>query len=340
MPPSNPSMQFSYQVCPIILTGGVATSIPGGMLPLINLVGAGGALLNPPLDPNKPTDYDNAFGAFNVLPGGTLLQMSIAKYPFANQDVAANATIREPLNVSVIMDAPMRGKNPWQTKQTVMSSLKATLDNHNNIGGTYTLATPAYIYENLVLVSLTDNSRGNNSLPQNAWRFDFERPLVALRDLQGSISSILAKAGLGAPVNSQSQQSRTPTDTTDQNAGLPPEQGGAPGRFIVQPGPQSSVIDYYMPNTFFSSAPPSVVIQIIPGFSMPQGVGLTAGDPPYRDIAIALPMPPTGDTQTRFSTAGTLVGGNVSRMVGGVTQDVVNFPAVPTPSSYAMAGIS
>ena len=183
--------QLSYQICPIILTGGVATQIPGGMLAMMNLLKPGAVnSLGLPFDFG---DLDNAFGAFNVLPGGTLVSQQIGKYPFANQSVAANAVIREPLTISVIMDAPMRGPNAWQIKQMIMTALKQTLDQHNDRGGTYTVATPAFMYENLVMISLTDNSRGNNSLPQNAWRFDFEKPLVALADIQGAQNQFMQK---------------------------------------------------------------------------------------------------------------------------------------------------
>jgi hypothetical protein len=191
--------QLSYQVCPIILTGGVAAQIPGGMLPIISMFKTGQTnSLGLPYDIG---DLDDAFGAFNILPGGNLVSQTIGKYPFANQSVAANAVIREPLTLSVIMDAPMRGVNAWNVKQAVFTALKATLDRHNNGGGTYTVATPAYQYENLVMVALTDNSRGNNSLPQNAWRFDFEKPLVSLAELQGAQSQFLQKITNGLPTD-------------------------------------------------------------------------------------------------------------------------------------------
>jgi hypothetical protein len=202
MPPQALNAQLSFQVCPILLTGGIASQIPQGVLPMLSLFGG-----SPPGQPSAALglpfdigDLDNAFGAFNVLPGGTLVAQSISKYPFANQWVAANAVIREPITVSVIMDAPMRpmptvypGVDVWKIKMAVFTALKSTLDQHNNAGGTYIVATPAYIYDYLIMTALTDNSRGNNSLPQNAWRFDFERPLSALTELaaaqQNSITS-------------------------------------------------------------------------------------------------------------------------------------------------------
>jgi hypothetical protein len=197
----NSLAQLSYQVCPIILTGGTASQIPGGYLPILSLfsgIASGGQGLGLPYD---ISDLDDAFGAFNVLPGGLLVSQTIGKYPFANQAVAANAVIREPLIISVIMDAPMRGPNAWAVKSMVMSALKATLDNHNNSGGTYTVATPAYMYDNCIMLAMTDNSRGGNSLPQNAWRFDFEKPLVTLTEAAGAQNQLMKKISDGTPAN-------------------------------------------------------------------------------------------------------------------------------------------
>jgi hypothetical protein len=189
--------KLDYQINPIILVGGIAGQIPGGMIPLLSMFTTGATTsLGLPFDIG---DLDDAFGAFNILPGGTLISNSIAKYPFANQSVAANAIIREPLTLSVIMDAPMRGVNAWNVKRMIFTTLKMTLDSHNDAGGMYTVYTPAFQYDNLVMVSLTDNSRGNNSLPQNAWRFDFERPLVALTDLVGAWNQFMQKIGNQLP---------------------------------------------------------------------------------------------------------------------------------------------
>ena len=136
--------------------------------------------------------------------------------------MAANAVIREPLTLSVIMDAPMRaakGQDAFAIKQAIFSSLKATLDYHNNAGGTYTVVTPAYMYQNLIMVSLMDNSRGNTSLPQNAWRFDFEKPLVALADLATAQNQLMSKISNQVPTNANQtgiqpgvQTGQTPLD--------------------------------------------------------------------------------------------------------------------------------
>jgi hypothetical protein len=168
------------------------------MLPMLSLTN-GGSALQLPFDID---DLDDAFGSFNVLAGGNLIAQSIGKYPMANQVVAANAVIREPLNIAVIMDAPMRGPNAWALKLAVFTSLKATLDQHNNAGGTYTVATPAFQYDNLVMLGLTDTSRATSTnMPQNAWRFDFEKPLVSLADVQANQNLLMSKITNGLPTS-------------------------------------------------------------------------------------------------------------------------------------------
>jgi len=198
--------KLNYQISPIILTGGIAEQTPDRALPLISLFGMGPT--SSTSLPAIPGDLDQAFGAFNVLPGGTLVTQSIGKYPFANQWVAANAVIREPLTISVIMDSPMRpmpgiSNDVWAIKQSVFTSLKRQLEQHNNQGGMYAVATPAYIYTNLVMLNMTDTSRGNQPVPQNAWRFDFEAPLIALGDIQYAYSNFLWKISDQLPTNGQ-----------------------------------------------------------------------------------------------------------------------------------------
>jgi hypothetical protein len=206
----NPPAQLLYQVSPIFLSGGLIGNQPGAVLPLLWLTGRLGDASHPfsynvlnvlDLPPLPAIDLDNAFGAFTVLPGGTLVSQQVGKYPFANQFVAANATIREPLTVSLVMDAPWRGPNAYANKFAVMTALKMTLDAHNNLGGTYTVCTPAYMYTNMLLTNFGDASRSQSPVPQNSWRWDFERPLVALEELQMAYANnlLMAKLANGLP---------------------------------------------------------------------------------------------------------------------------------------------
>lgn len=263
--------KLSYQVSPIFLTGPPVSNVPNGMLPFLSIVnpgafpntsgeaysygstgGAVGQLLD--LSAVSVNEYllDNAFGAFNVLAGGSLIQQTVAKYPFANQSYAANAILRDPLHVSLIWDTPMRGQNAWGQKLQVMQSVKARLDYHNNNGGTYIVVTPAYVYDNMVMLALTDASRGASTLPQNAWRFDFERPLITLQDLRAAQSALMskitngvltdgnwsgAKVGLGS-ITSQPNMSMGPNapvpsmSATGVPAGLPSGPAYNPGASV------------------------------------------------------------------------------------------------------------
>jgi hypothetical protein len=210
------SAQLLYQVSPIILTGGIAGNQPGQMQSLMALAAPQNPanqqnaepLIAPQLwgQPSPNTNLlDNSFGVFNVLPGGSLVQQTIPKYPLADMTMAANAIVRDPIQVSLIWDTPMKpmqGVDAWATKLAIMQNLKGMLDQHNNAGGLYIVMTPAYFYINLIMVALTDNSRGGSPLPQNAWRFDFERPqVVTLPDAMGAQSILMRKltGGLQTP---------------------------------------------------------------------------------------------------------------------------------------------
>jgi hypothetical protein len=195
--------ELAYQVSPIVLTGGIALSAPGSMMPFLAFANSAiFAGLQAAASANTGLNsLDDAFGAFQVIPGGSLIENTIGHYPFVNQYVAANAIIREPLHISLIWDTPMRGIGAWAVKLATMQALKATLDSHNNAGGTYTVITPAYVYDNLVMNNLVDNSRGDASLPQNAWRFDFERPLIVMQELASALSQLMNQLTNGTPTD-------------------------------------------------------------------------------------------------------------------------------------------
>jgi hypothetical protein len=182
--------QKLYQISPIFLQDGIAAqSNIGNAFPILALLnpGAFGSTL---IDGNPDWNMDDAFAIFQPAPGGSLVEQTIAEYPFANLNVAANAILRNPINVSLIMMTPMKTPNSWSLKLSTMIGLKAALDNHNNLGGTYNVYTPAYSYTSMCLTALTDISTAQSPLPQNTWRWDFTRPLVQLEDLQQSFNNL------------------------------------------------------------------------------------------------------------------------------------------------------
>lgn len=175
--------QYQFQTCPIILTGGIATGISGGWLPIISLLSPG-AFPGGPTSPAFPDfGLDDAIANFMPVPNGSLQRYDLGRYPFANQITAANAIITEPLNISLVMImafAPGAASVP--NRQAIMTSLKQTLSQHALAGGTYAVNTISYPYQNAILRDLRDSSGSEITISQWRWTWDFEIPLISLQD--------------------------------------------------------------------------------------------------------------------------------------------------------------
>src|SRR6516225_1973253 len=212
--------KLTYQVSPIFLTGGAVGGMPGSICPLIWLtqrtsdptqnyvINVMNTITGQPMPVTvgATSNLDDAFGTFNVVPGGALIQQALAKFPFANQFTAANATIKEPLSVSLLMDTPMRGIHSWSSRLAIITALKLTLDAHNNAGGRYHVMTPSYLYADMIMTAMTDASRAlgpTNVVPQNAWQFTFEKPLITEDELMGAMNLMMSKISNGLPTSPQ-----------------------------------------------------------------------------------------------------------------------------------------
>ena len=183
--------KLGFEISPIILTNGVASAL-GGMLPLVAIT-EGANLAGGLLAGNVPDDLDAFFSHFRPLPGATLISNDLGRFPFANQSVAANAIIQQPLRLSMRMDVPVNQQGGHTIKFITFLALKAVLDLHVNQGGLFTIATPTYIYTNGVLLNLSDESNPDSDTPQNAWRWDFEFPLITLNQAAAAQSSLMSK---------------------------------------------------------------------------------------------------------------------------------------------------
>jgi hypothetical protein len=193
------AFKLGYQISPIIMTGGIASSIPGQMLPLITIT-EGASVLTGILSGSFPTSLEKFFAQFTVLPGSQLISQQIGHYPFANQAVAANAVIAQPLTVSVRMDCPANSNGAYISKLATLTALQAALSTHNAAGGLYTVATPGFIYPNLIMTALTDISGAGSNQVQYQYQFDFEQPLVTLQAAQQVYSSLLNKIAGGTQI--------------------------------------------------------------------------------------------------------------------------------------------
>jgi hypothetical protein len=192
------SYRLQFDISPIVLTGGVATNIAGGALPLINISQAlsfPGGLLQSGSD---VASLDDFMLHFQPLPGSTLIDQQIGMYPFANQAVAANAVIQQPLAISMLMICPAGSGGGYATKQSTINSLQATFAQHNQAEGLYTILTNAFTYTDCIMLNMTDVSTGQTKQTQNMYKIDFLKPLVsqaaaaqAFNALMGNISANL-----------------------------------------------------------------------------------------------------------------------------------------------------
>lgn len=193
------AFKMSFQLSPIILTGGIAGAIPGGMLPII-LITQALDFAEGLLAGAENIDLDNFFANFTPLPGSTLIDQSIGKYPFANQSVAANAVIRQPLTISLRMICPARDESGYALKLATMTALQAALALHNASGGTYTVATPSHFYTNCVMTNMKDTSNGASMQAQNTYQLDFEQPLLTLQDAILAQNNLMSRISAGVPI--------------------------------------------------------------------------------------------------------------------------------------------
>lgn len=190
------SWELQFQLSPITLTRGVAANMPGQVLPVIAITD------NPNFDINyiitqTPQDPDNLFAHYMPLPNSTLIENQYGTYPFANQQVAANAVVVQPLSVSILMTCPVRQPAGYFRKLAVMSALQRTLANHSLTGGTYAVMTPSFLYIDMLLLKLSDVSRGDVKQSQMQYQWDFFKPLISLEDAAAAQNDLIQKLHLG-----------------------------------------------------------------------------------------------------------------------------------------------
>jgi hypothetical protein len=209
---------LAFQISPIILTGGSVASVPGGALPIIMLTGQLASFVQGALT-GGGLSTDDFFARFLVVPGGNLVNNAIGMYPFANQQVAANAIIQQPLSISLVMECPVRDDMGYLTKTAILTSLATSLKNHNTSGGLYTIATPAYLYTNCIMTSMTDVTGGATKQQQVRWQFDFVQPIVTVQGAQATMNGLMSKVSNGSQVTDSSWSGDNATVNNSSGAG-------------------------------------------------------------------------------------------------------------------------
>lgn len=185
------TFQLAFQCSPILFVNGIAGAIPGGALPIISITQSVDFLAGI-LGGGSTPGLDEFFASFTTLPNATLVDWTMGTYPFANMGVAANALIANPLRLSLRMRCPAR-QSGYAGKLAVMTALTAVLNQHNGLGGSYTVLTPAQIYPNMILLVVRDISSGETKQPQTDYQWDFAGPLLTLNQAQNAQNSFMSQ---------------------------------------------------------------------------------------------------------------------------------------------------
>jgi hypothetical protein len=184
--------RLHYEYSPIVLTGGIAGDFPGKVMAIIQLLQNNdfdaGTLQSP-----NPIGFSDYVAHFQPMPGGTLIDVAIGEYPFANQAVAANAIIMQPLKISLMMVAPALTFGGYTRKVAAFTSLQQTLYKHMRKGGLFNVATPSFVYQDCILQSLRDITNQGESLQvQTRWQWDFVQPLLTVAAAQAAQSDLIS----------------------------------------------------------------------------------------------------------------------------------------------------
>jgi len=192
--------ELQYQISPIMLTHGVASNFPGEVLPILAITD-NALFTSLAAIQTSGVDHNSYFAVYQPLPNSTLINNEYGTYPFANQQVAANATVVQPLQLSMLMTCPVRQPAGYQRRMAVMSALQQTLALHCRTGGTFAVSTPNFLYTEMLLLKLADVSRTDTKQPQMAYQWDFFKPLVTLEDVAVVQNTLMNSMTLGLPNN-------------------------------------------------------------------------------------------------------------------------------------------
>jgi hypothetical protein len=161
--------ELTYQDSPIFLNNGIAQFLPGNTMPISLFT----QLLNLPIEQNG-----GLFAQYKPLSGGSLASWQIAEYPFLNLQMAANAVIQMPLNISMLMICPAQTNGGYPIKISILTALQNAIQNHILQGGSFTVLTPAYAYENCLLTGIKDVTPPSDKQVQYLFQWDFTQPLI------------------------------------------------------------------------------------------------------------------------------------------------------------------
>jgi hypothetical protein len=203
--------QQSYEKSPIILVNGICEGVPGGMLPVISLLNVLDNPVTQSPSSGSAVDTGGLNARFIPMSGATVIDNQIGMYPFANQSVAANAIITQPLAISLLMIAPVNTPGGYALRRAAFTNLQAQLYKHSTQGGTFNVATPAFLYTDCILSRVQDATPGEGKQAQTQWRFDFIQPLLTIEAARQAQNALMSKLGPnGTQVSGDPPSASTP----------------------------------------------------------------------------------------------------------------------------------
>lgn len=203
----NPLLQLyrlSFEYSPIYFTGGMVSAWDKALgnfgLPIIAVTEAlsvAGNTIQGILSGASVTLPDQPFFTWRPMPGGTLWKSEVAEFPFYTNQIAANAQVQQPLNISMLGHCPASNSATFSIKLATMEALQAFISVHVNNGGTFTVATPSYVYTNCLLTQMSDVSAGETNQSQVSWQLDFTQPLLTFGSNNNVFNDILTQITYG-----------------------------------------------------------------------------------------------------------------------------------------------
>lgn len=192
------AFRLAFEISPILLVDGIATGIPGGIMPIAVLtegVSIADGLLHGEIG-TGPTAH------FTPMAGTTLIQQDIGELNFYNMLTAANSVVGKPNRIVMQMLRPASTQDGgYATKGLAFTAMKMALDKHNQSGGSYVVMTPVFIYTGCLMRSLTDTSGFSvqNKQVQDRWIFEFSQPLLTISRLDAALGGVMSKFDSGMP---------------------------------------------------------------------------------------------------------------------------------------------